>query len=119
MAKFLDEIEGQFLSDENFQLTSDLVYESDIAKRTINVPAGFVTDFASFKLGMMRISIAREAAVVHDYCYRTKGFISKRLADLVFLEAMKVTGIGWWRRTILYEAVRWFGRFSYKGGVKK
>ena len=118
MAHFMTDLDGDFIDDTNFKLNSPLIYQSDVANRTIEAPAGFVTDFASFQIGMMRIYIAKEASVIHDFCYRTVGFICKSTADRVFLEAMKVTGISWYRRWILYLAVSWFGGSSYKGGVK-
>lgn len=119
MAKFLSELSGDQLDDKNFQLDKPLIYESDVAQRTITVPAGFITDFASFRIGMMQIYIAKEAATLHDYGYRTRGYMSKSMTDSVFLEAMKVTGIGWWRRHVLYWAVVLFGASSYKGGVQQ
>ena len=118
MSQFLTELDGDFLNDKDFRLSAPLIYQSDVAQRTIEVPAGFVTDFASFRIGMLQIYIAKEGAVLHDYGYRTPGYISKALIAKVFLEAMKVTGIPWWRRQILYWAVRLFGSSSYKGGVK-
>jgi len=37
-----------------------------------------------------------------------------RWADEVFLEAMTVLGVARWRRTVMYWAVRVFGRGNYK-----
>ena len=83
---------------------------------TITVPKGFYTDFASIpRLCQMLISpVGRhvKAAVIHDYLYQNKKPTRKE-ADKIFLEAMKVLGVAWWRRWIMYRAVRHFGGSSY------
>ena len=111
MAKFLTELKVECMTDERWRLVEALAYESDIAG-IITVPAGFETDFASvpripiayFLVG----DIAHKAATVHDYLYRA-GKVSRKVADNVFLEAMKISGVWAWRRYPMFWAVRLFG----------
>ena len=90
---------------------------SEDSKIRIDVPAGFVTDFASVPQGF-RFYVGRTgkhalAAVVHDYLYKTQFIdgtpIERKTADKIFLEAMKVSGVRWTKRRIMYRAVRLFG----------
>lgn len=99
-------------------LTEPLSYESDVAERTITVPAGFQTDFAS----VLRLPIiyllfgdkAHAAATVHDYLYNT-GLVSRKMADDVFSEAMEVsTNLSAIERFLMWSAVRVFGASHYK-----
>ncbi|ECI4647093.1 phage tail protein, partial [Salmonella enterica subsp. salamae] len=39
---------------------------------------------------------------------------TKKEADLIFLDGMTVLGVPKWKRTIMYCAVRLFGRGNYR-----
>ena len=92
-----------------WKLLADFSFYSARLKQTFTVPAGFTTDFAS----VPRLPLAylltgytvHESAVIHDWLVRTKP-IPRPEADKLFLEAMKVEGISWWRRWSMYTAVR-------------
>jgi hypothetical protein len=102
--------------DENFRanwrLIRPLIFESAI-RGVIEVPAGFVTDFAS----VPRLPIAfwlfgdtaHAPAVIHDYLVRVEYPQCKiewtQAAD-VFEEAMKAQGVGLLKRKIMAHAVR-------------
>ena len=87
----------------------------------IEVPAGFVTDFASVPWGLWNIEPplgddAAKPAVVHDYLYATRGLggrYSRAEADAIFREALKVRGVPLWKRTLLWLAVRVGGARSW------
>lgn len=106
----IEEREGAFL------LVEPLIYHSALIGM-VTVPRGFDTDGASippiinelWKEGGKKM----RAAVVHDWLYRYHP-VSKRQADMVFLEAMKVVGVGLIKRYLMYYAVRLFGGFSWK-----
>ena len=89
-------------------------YPSD---EIITVPNGFVTDLASIPRALWSIFPPHgpwaNAAVIHDYLYST-GYKDKRYADQVFLEAMKVLQVPKVTRTLMYWAVRMFGKGNYK-----
>lgn len=90
-------------------LTSDLIYHSWVLKRTITVPAGFVTDFASVPRLPIAFLLAGDeghaAAVLHDWLY-TAHICTRAEADEVFLEALEIGGEPWWRRNLMWLGVR-------------
>lgn len=53
-----------------------------------------------------------KAAIIHDYLY-DNALRTKKEADRIFLDGMTVLGMPKWKRTIMYWAVRWFGRGMY------
>ena len=88
------------------------------AKRIwIEVPADYVTDLASVPRVLWSIFPPHgryaKAAIVHDYLY-SNALGTKQWADSVFLEAMTVLNVPRWRRTVMYLAVRLFGRGKYQ-----
>lgn len=82
---------------------------------TIYVPAGFETDLISTP-AIGRLLVRRDgpelpAAIIHDWLYTRASagaypYLSRRRADGVFLEAMRRSGVAWWRRSLVYAAVR-------------
>jgi hypothetical protein len=83
----------------------------------VTVPAGYVTDFASVPRLLWAIEPplgdAGKAAVLHDWLYET-GERSRAEADAIFLEAMKVLEVEWWKRRLIHRAVRLFGARGYR-----
>lgn len=118
MSRFMSalRVERTAPGSSDWILTSDLVFLSDVLKRQITVPAGFVTDFASvprLPLAFLLFGrVADEAAAVHDYLYST-GSCSRKLADEVFAEASKACGVSAWRRGPMWLGVRLFGAGRY------
>ncbi|EHM6603896.1 DUF1353 domain-containing protein [Salmonella enterica] len=53
-----------------------------------------------------------KAAIIHDYMY-DNALRTKQEADLIFLDGMVVLGVPKWKRTVMYWAVRMFGRGMY------
>lgn len=108
-------------SDSGQEWTLDSAFSYDSSVGTLTVPAGFVTDFASVPRLFWNIlpPFGRygKAAIVHDYLYRTPGYVSRPVADALFLEAMKVLGVGRLIRYTMYLAVRAFGAGAYKGAL--
>jgi len=82
----------------------------------IEVPLGFVTDFASIPRALWIVFPPTgrycAATVVHDYMYATaRG--TRKWADAVFYEAMGVLGVPHLQRRLMWLAVRAFGRGAY------
>ena len=108
MSKFLDVLDIRHI-DGKWVLDSAFRYSSDRLRKVVTVPCGFETDFAS----VPRIPLAflffgdtsHEAAVIHDWLYRTKEF-SRSEADAVFREANEVAGAGFIRRWAMWAGVR-------------
>ena len=89
---------------EQWQLVEPLVYESDLLG-TITVPAGFITDFVSFKILNFT---AHRPALVHDYLYECSD-VERDVADKVLKEALQVIGAPDLLIQEMYLAVRAFG----------
>lgn len=96
-----------------------VIYWSDVAGRIITVPMFFETDLASIP-ALVRPLIPvngqhRNAAVLHDYLYQKCGcWCSRKLADEIFREAMRVLGESAWRREAMYRGVRIGGWLHYQ-----
>lgn len=97
----------------------------DIGKlggETIEVPAKFTTDFASVPRIFWNIlppwGKYGKAAVLHDWLYHKQTYTRAR-TDKIFLEAMKVLGVPWHRRSTIYWGVRVGGWVAWNQHKKK
>lgn len=97
---------------DKWKLHTPFEYRLGNSDEVVRVPEGFVTDFASIPQAFWSILPPHgpyaAAAVVHDYLYKYHKYTRKR-SDQIFLEGMKVLGVNWFVRGIMYNAVRWFG----------
>lgn len=86
------------------------------------VPKGFETDFASVPRLFWTLippdGTYTQAAVLHDFLYFKKLYVRKR-CDEIFLEAMKVLKVNWFKRRIMYWAVRAFGWIGWNRHRRK
>lgn len=111
MAKFI-EIPPLNIGEkpEEWVLTGNCIYESDLWPELIIVPEGFITDLASipriFRFLIIKNGRHRAAAIVHDYLCRLGMLFDRVLADKIFLEAMKLKKVPKLRRWAMYAAVR-------------
>jgi hypothetical protein len=84
----------------------------------INVPIGFMTDFASIPRPLWVIlpkwGKYGNAAVIHDYCYWEQSR-SRRQSDDIFHEAMGVLNVPGWTVFVMYWSVRLFGCGAWAG----
>ena len=131
---FLSEIEVRRPAGEacEWELLADLVYVGSRDK--FIVPKGFKTDFASiprlFQNLIPKNGRHDAAAIVHDYLYRCQPFVTIRMsqtvtfsvthdritrleADGVFRRILKELGVGYFRRSLMYRAVRLGGRRAW------
>jgi hypothetical protein len=92
-----------------WRLLEPLRYESDLIGGVLEVPADFLTDFASVpRWPLMHMVVAgkgNRAAVVHDFLY-SSGLHPREACDQVFAEAL--TACGYSRLTVwlMYRGVR-------------
>ena len=119
--KLLLEDAGMRGNSRMFMLTRRFRYLSSYG--CIEVPEGFITDGASVPRAFWNIfdpfGDYFEAAVIHDFLYSAANHEWDRLeADDIFKEAMYNVGIPWYRREIIYRAVRLFGASSFKSKPK-
>ena len=123
MSRFLTRCALEAATDQDdgrWVLCKPLIYESDTAKQTITVPAGFQTDLASVpRLPLVYLltgDTARSAAVVHDWLY-SSSLVSRKVADAVLREASEVSGVPAWRRWLMWAGVRLGGSSHYVSGA--
>lgn len=114
---FKTELRTRKMNGKLWQLIEPLVFEyqhDDGTTETITVPAGTLTDFATVPripfIYAATGNTAHKAATLHDYLYSISE--DRKHADKVFYQAMRITEPRW-RATIMYAAVRIFGRFFY------
>ncbi len=96
------------------------------SEKIITISDGFETDFASVprlaRLIVSPVGLHAKASLVHDALYRDEAFLkgwseprlSRIKCDLVFLEAMEVLNVPFFRRWLMYLSVRSFGWMAYR-----
>lgn len=105
-----------------YRLLEDYFYE--INGYNIRVPKGFVTDLASIPKIMWNIfppfGEYTPAAVVHDFLYSSSNNLglNRFLSDKIFLFIMKELGVGFFKRNLMYKAVRMFGTSSWQKKIE-
>ncbi|NQT31662.1 MAG: DUF1353 domain-containing protein [Deltaproteobacteria bacterium] len=89
---------------------------------TIDVPIGFMTDFASIPRPLWvilpRWGKYGNAAVIHDYCYWEQSR-SRLEADRIFREAMEVLQVPRWKVRAMYYSVRLGAGLAWSGNRRK
>ena len=111
----------KWIDGKLWQLLAPFEYHRDNGE-IIRAEKDFVTDFGSkpffsWSLIGSPTDEAGPAYIIHDYIYFYRLFTRKE-CDKIFLEAMEVLGIGWWKRGTMYNFCRWFGFIpwnKYKG----
>ncbi len=108
-----------------------LIYWSGVADRIIEVPAEFITDFASVpRFTPISFAIAGgrapQAATPHDYLYQHPDWEDRSLADAIFREIMGVDqpALGFESeppaiRGLMWSAVRSFGWWPWSRNEKR
>lgn len=107
---FLTRLGVDEIDDVHWELTRDLIYKTDQIE--YRVPAGYVTDFASVPRATAwlypRTGLYSKSAVLHDWLITDmipEG-VDSTLVDDVFREVMKVSGVTFPRRWIMWAGVR-------------
>ena len=106
------------LMNGKFELFYDYVYKTK--EYLIKVPKGFVTDYASIPKLLRAIVLPygkhSGASVVHDWLYSSNCNldVSREKADKVFLEILKEEIVNFLLRTLMYIAVKKFGRSRFR-----
>jgi hypothetical protein len=115
---FTDPLYLKYLDGTDWEVDRTFTYVTDDG-RTILVPAGFVTDFASIPRFFWRLLPPTgrygKAAVIHDFLYRTPTApFTRAEADQVFADAMADLGVRAATRRAMWAAVRTFGGGAYQ-----
>ena len=109
---FLTDLDTRNIGEQKHLLLSPLVYSTKLLpknKNIITIPAGYITDFASFFL----VKFGDKASTVHDYCYSERMKRSK--ADAIYYEALISEGVSLVKSKACYYGVRAFGWYRYYG----
>lgn len=128
MSSFTNPLKVENVDAKRWKLIEEFDYFiGDVdSNEYVSVPVGTVTDFASIPRILWNIlppwGQYGKAAVIHDYMYGAHQIsqkqedgsikqveIERKQADDIFLEAMKVLGVGTITRYAMYYAVRVFG----------
>lgn len=116
--QFLSSLQVEQIDEDNWRLTAPLRFYSARLDRLIEVPRGFVTDFASVPrfpfIYWFTAGKFQAAAVIHDWFYRTDTEdITRAAADAVLAEAMEALGYWKVRQWFVWAGVRIGGYWSY------
>lgn len=120
MSRFVTTLKTDQTDRRTYKLLDDLVL-ADEDERTIIVPAGFITDFASIKvlhnaflfpLYALVSGYGNYAATLHDWLYTT-GRVSRKEADAVLYRALRAEGVARWRAYLFWLGVRIGGAKQY------
>lgn len=113
-------IDVRYVDGDTWILLSEFVYCSALLQTCVRVPAGTTTDFASIPRALWSLMPATHpqiagAALIHDELYHQPAFrVSRKEADQVLVEGMALLGAPWWRRQIVYRAVRLLGGGGFR-----
>lgn len=76
----------------------------------IMVPEGFLSDLSSIPRVLQNVlpktGLHDGPSIIHDWCYVYKWRHNRKACDYMFLRAMEVAGVHWFRRFILWAGVR-------------
>ena len=120
MSRFVTTLKTDQTDRRTYTLIDDLVL-ADEEQRTIIVPAGFITDFASIKvlhnaflfvLFALVSGYGNYAATVHDWLYE-HGSMTRKQADAVLYRALRAEGVARWRAWLFWAGVRIGGTKQY------
>lgn len=99
-----------------YRVIEPFMYQSDVAKATITVPAGFITDLASIpRLPFFYRALEQVAdmpGVIHDYLYSV-GPPPRQACDEVLREACLLIGLSSWKVWAIYSGVRVGGKSRF------
>ena len=111
------------IDHKRVQLVKDFFFTSKDLEIHVRIPAGYIYDGASIPLVATLTTGSNfdpeymGPALVHDYLYQHKEDrtrkVSRKEADLLFLECLKLNGVGWYTRKKMYWGVRAGGGFHY------
>ena len=103
-------------------LTEDLLYSSDIAIKTLIAHSGMKTDYGSIPKILHNVlsptGKPTYAFVIHDMLYQ-KGIFNKKKSDKILDEAMKILGVGWFKRKTIMSGLKLGGWVSWNKYRKK
>lgn len=134
MSSFTELLLVEQLPNGFWKIERDLVYfvGEEGSEDKITVSAGFISDFFSIPfpatMFLPKSEKGNAAAVLHDFLFSILGEVktpynnikrTRAQCDKIFLESMKVLGVNWFKRWIMYRAVRMGGGFIWNKHARK
>jgi len=125
MSAFTTPLKIEALENRRWRILEAFGFYSDQDDHVVCVPEGFETDFASIPRAVWWLlppygDTYGKAAVIHDYLYAKQPlWCTRKRADQMFLEGMKVLGANWACRTVMYQSVRWFAGKAWENHAKR
>jgi hypothetical protein len=130
-AEFLTDLRALDIAEgtevKRFQLLAAFRVYSAVLQDTLEVPEGFVSDGESIPSIVAWIAPpfgqSKRGAFVHDYLYRNGGYyrltgefvpVTRKRADQVYLELVKLKGLSSWRSYTRYAVLRLVGWHAYR-----
>ena len=115
MKGFSGDVTIKRMGIETYKLIGDLSYENEEIRVTAKY--GMLYDGASVPrifwrvIGSPFIGTYVCSATIHDALYTSQGLgiLTKEDVDSLFLEMMEVEGVSWWKRNVMYYAVKYGG----------
>ena len=105
-----------FADQTTWLLTRPFRYQILDTNFAIDVPAGFVTDFASIPRSLWAIASPHgfysRASIIHDFLYWDQR-CTREQADRIMLVAMQESAVGFAERQAIYAGVRAGGQSSW------
>jgi len=109
-----------FADQTTWLLTRPFRYQILDTNLVIDVPAGFVTDFASIPRPLWTLASPHgffsRASIIHDFLYWDQR-CTREQADRIMLIAMQESAVGFAERQAIYAGVRAGGQSSWDGNA--
>lgn len=124
MKGFIGNITLKRLNEHNYELEGNLSYKNSEIK--VTALHGMPTDGSSIPkvmwnvIGSPFVGNYVRSSIIHDALYTSQGLgkLNKNQVDSLFLEMMKIEGVSWWKRTLMYWAVRLGGAKAWNSVEK-
>lgn len=119
MTAFLTNLQTE--QDGKLNILLGVLRFEDEVHGTIEVPPGFVTNFASlqvfhnillFAVYALMVTYGNRACTVHDYLY-SQGLLTRKECDDLFYRALRADGVARWRAALFWAGVRIGGANHY------
>ena len=110
---------GEHLGGDEWRLDEPITFAwtEDGAVKGQVVPKGYLTDRSSIPRRLRGIvqkdGPHNRASILHDWLYEHRS-VPRADADRLFKAFMKYDATGWWRRNLIWSAVRVFGGAIYR-----
>ena len=123
MKRFIGDIVLRKVNKKEFSYIVDEAVGYENEKYLISVKSGWITDGASVPRVFQNIfspygEQSIFGAIIHDALYMAEA-LPRKECDLIFLEILKLKGVGWLKRSVMYSAVRLGGGFVWRKHKKE